>query len=167
MQAESSEKLAYSLPRRCRTKGEKPLKFVQATKVVKNLQGCSKISHGVLYENAIYIRTIFHVTIGILSFDKVQYLYTSTAVLSRKYSSIDGEVLQFGYIQIDFSLCWKKIFTEVKKKFKPLKIFEKSNADGKGIKKAREKQRSTACSPLVHLPKGVLIVLLYENHDVD
>jgi hypothetical protein len=52
-----------------------------------------------------------------------------------------------------------------------LKIFEECNADGKGIKrkrpKAREKQRSTACSPLVHLPKGVLIVLLYENHDVD
>ena len=51
--------------------------------------------------------------------------------------------------------------------FQALEIFEKSKADGKGIKRAREKQRSTACSPLVHLPKGVLIVLLYENHDVD
>ena len=39
----------------------------------------------------------------ILSIAKVQYLQASTAVLLCKYSSTDGEVLQFGYMWIEFS----------------------------------------------------------------
>ena len=36
VQAESSEKLAYSLPRRRRTKGAKPLKFVPTSEMPPN-----------------------------------------------------------------------------------------------------------------------------------
>ena len=90
----------------------------------------------------------------------LQYLAASTRVPMGKYSSLGLSKLIFRFV--------KKVFSTKRKYFfKPLKIFEKSNADGKGIKRAREKQRSAACSPLVHLPQRVLIVLLYENRDVD
>ena len=51
-----------------------------------------------------------HDTMEILSYAKVQYLYTSTAVLSRKYSSTDGKVLQFGYFQTEvYSLAYSSL----------------------------------------------------------
>ena len=69
----------------------------------------------------------------------LQYLPVSTAVWV--YPNWIFALLKF-YFQPN----WKIIF-------KPLEILEKSNADGKETKRAKEKQRSTACSPLVHLPK--------------
>ena len=71
---------------------------------------------------------------GKSSIANVQYWHTSIAVLSRKYSSNDGEVLQFGSIQTEFSLCWKYFFALLKIFFQALENFWKQRAIWIGTK---------------------------------
>ena len=68
------------------------------------------------------------------SLANVQYWHTSIAVLSRKYSSTEGEVLQFGYVQTEFSLCWKYFFALLKIFFQAFEFFWKKRAIWIGAK---------------------------------
>ena len=73
----------------------------KVNKVHKSVGG-GRVLLGLLYENTACVYTILHTMTEKLGLAKVLYLYTNIAILTRKYSSTDGEVLQLGYIQIDF-----------------------------------------------------------------
>ena len=62
---------------------------------------------------------------GKSSLTKVQYLHTSIAVLTAKYSSLGLSKLNFRFVENFFSPKWKNFF-------KPLKIFENKERFGLG-----------------------------------
>lgn len=55
----------------------------------------AKSLYELLCANIMYVRTILHDTMEILSFAKVQYLHTSITVLTSKYFSLDTSKLMF------------------------------------------------------------------------
>ena len=102
------KRLAYSLPRRRRTKGAKPLKFVQVPTrkqsplAVKEKQpfGRCNLPSGLLYENNMYIRAISRDTMEVLSFAKAYYLHVS---ITSKYYSLGISKLNFRLVEKLFS----------------------------------------------------------------
>ena len=66
----------------------------KVNKVHKSVGG-GRVFLGLLYENITCVYTIFHAMIEKLGLAKALYLYTNIAILTRKYSSTDMQVLEY------------------------------------------------------------------------
>ena len=66
----------------------------KVNKVHKSVGG-GRVLPGLLYENTTCVYTILHTMTEKLGLAKALYLYTNIAILTRKYSSTDMQVLEY------------------------------------------------------------------------